>query len=106
MSNNNKQRTYARKRMISRKGKENINESDASYLLKLVLVLLLGTFWLKFSNPLTFGNFALAGFPVGLVIGLILINKFEKFQFNRKIWYATLLVVTVISFFVPAGVLL
>jgi hypothetical protein len=50
-SQKNKERTYARNRKFSRKGNEKIYERDSTYLLKLVVVILLGTFWLKFSQP-------------------------------------------------------
>lgn len=102
----NKERTYARNRAVSRKGRENIYESDSTFLLKLVLVLLLGTFWLKFSQPLTVGDFVLSGIPLGLIVGVLIVGKFEHFQFDRKIWYVVLLVTTLISYFVPAGIVI
>lgn len=113
MSQQNKQtksrpRTYARNRtsVISRRGRENIFESDSTYLLKLVVFVLLGTLWLKFQSPITIGSMPLNGLPIGLLVGLLLVAKFEKYQFNRKIWYAILLVVTIICYFVPAGIVI
>lgn len=99
-----KERTYARNRQISRKGKENIYESDSTYFLKLILVVLLGMLWLKFSEPLQMGSLILTGIPLGLMAGVLIVSKFEHFQFDRKIWYAILVIVTVISYFVPAGI--
>lgn len=101
-------RTYARNRAtaISRKGRENIFESDSTYLLKLVAFVLLGTLWLKFKDPIVWLNMPLNAIPVGLFIGLLLVARFEKYQFNRKIWYAILIVVTIICYFVPAGILI
>lgn len=99
-------RTYARNRSVSRRGRENIYESDGTYFLKLVLVLLLGTFWLKFASPLALGPFLIPAFPVGLLLGLFLVSKFEHFQFDRKIWYAILLLSTVVSYFLPAGIVI
>ncbi len=81
-------------------------ESDSTYFLKLVLVVLLGTFWLKFVEPLTIGGIFLSGIPIGLLAGLIIVSKFEHFETDRKIWYAILVVVTVVSYFVPAGIVL
>ena len=71
-------RTYARNRaaVISRSGNEKIFESDGTYLLKLVAFVLLGTLWLKFSQPIVW------------------------------IWYAILIVVTIICYFVPAGIVI
>jgi hypothetical protein len=102
----NKQRTYARNRSVSRRGYIKSSETDGQYLLKLVLVMLLGTVWLKFSTPLQIGPFVAGGVPVGMLFGLFMISRFEKMQYDRKIWYAILLIVTVISFFAPAGIVI
>ncbi len=105
-SQKHKTRTYARNRHFSRKGNEKIYESDRTYILKLVAVILLGTLWLKFQQPFMVAGLTVTAFPLGLVLGLFLVNRLEQFQFNRKIWYAILFVVTVISYFLPAGVVL
>lgn len=102
----NKQRTYARNRVFSRRGNEKIYETDATYFLKLVVCILLGTLWLKFSAPLQIGSFGLNGIPVGMFFGLLLVNRFEKLQYDRKIWYAMLILVTIVSYFLPAGILI
>jgi len=101
-------RTYARNRAasVTRTGRERIFESDGTYFLKLVVFVLLGTFWLKFQQPVTWLGLPFSGVPIGLLVGLILVSRFEKYQADRKIWYAILLVVTIISYFVPAGVVL
>jgi len=82
------------------------SETDGEYLLKLVLVLILGTMWLKFEDPLMFGAVPVAGIPIGLIAGLLLVEHFEKLQTDRKIWYVVLLLVTVLSYFLPAGIML
>lgn len=99
-------RTYARNRAasISRRGYEKVFESDGTYFLKLVAFTLLGTLWLKFQQPLTWLGVPLTAVPVGFLVGLVLVNRFEKYQSDRKIWYAILLVVTIICYFVPAGI--
>lgn len=101
-------RTYARNRAasISRRGYEKIVESDSTYFLKLVLCVLLGTLWLKFGQPISWQGIPLGGIPAGFLVGLILVNRFEKLQSDRKIWYAILIVVTIISYFVPAGIVI
>ena len=99
-------RTYARNRSFSRKGNEKIYESDGMYLTKLILVILLGSFWLKFHSPLVWGDFYLNGLPLGLIVGLFLVGKYEQFQANRKIWYAILLITAIISYFLPSGIVL
>ena len=80
-------------------------ESDSTYFLKLVLYIVLGTFWLKFSEPLVFGSFVLNGLPVGLVLGL-LFARHDHFQVDRKIEYAILLLMTIVSYFLPAGIVI
>ena len=99
-------RTYARNRAISRRGNENIYETDGAYLTKLILVILLGSFWLKFGSPLEFGEFVLSAVPIGLIVGLFLVSKYEHFQADRKIWYAILFVVTIVSYFLPSGIVI
>ena len=105
-SKRNKQRTYARNRVVSRKGYLLSNESDGQYLLKLVLIILLGTLWLKFEHPLWIGAFPIGAIPVVMIFGLLLVSRIEKQQFDRKIWYAILLVVTVISYIGAAGIVI
>ena len=102
----NKQRTYARNRAFSRKGNEKIYESDGKYFLKLVLCVILGTLWIKFKAPIALGGVPLNGIPVGLLFGLLIVSRFEKFQYDRKIWYAILILVTIVCYFLPAGVLM
>lgn len=106
MPSKNKERTYNKNRLISRKGRENVYESDSSYLLKLVIVVLLGVFWLKLNAPLSLGFLKLGAFPVGFFIGLILVNRLERLQFNRKIYYTVLILMTVISYFASAGIVI
>jgi NhaP-type Na+/H+ or K+/H+ antiporter len=103
-----KTRTYARFRAatVSRRGYEKSFESDATYFLKLVVFVLLGTLWLKFQQPIEWLGVPFMGVPLGLLIGLIFVGKFEKYQSDRKIWYAILIVVAVISYFVPAGIVI
>lgn len=101
-----KQRTYARNRVFSRTGREKSYESDGQYFLKLVLVIILATLWLKFRSPATFFGIPFFGIPVGMIIGLLLVTRFEKFQYNRKIWYVVLIIVTILSYFLPAGIVI
>ena len=99
-------RTYARNRSTAVRASSALVESDSTYFLKLVIVVILGTFWLKFAQPLSWQGIPFGGLPIGAIIGLIGIKLFEKNQFDRKIWYAVLIVVTIICYFVPAGIVL
>lgn len=107
-TNQKRPRTYARNRAtaVTRTGREKIFESDGTYFLKLVVFVLLGTFWLKFQQPISWLGVPFSGVPAGMLVGLILVSRSEKIQADRKIWYAILLVVTIISYFVPAGIVL
>jgi hypothetical protein len=101
-------RTYARFRSaaISRRGYEKTFETDSTYFLKLVVFVLLGTFWLKFQQPVIWLGVPFSGIPAGLLVGILLVNKFEKYQSDRKIWYAILIVVAILCYFVPAGIVI
>jgi uncharacterized membrane protein len=80
-------------------------ETDSAYFLKLILYVLLGTFWLRFASPITIGYLTLNGFPLGLLLGLLFASH-DHFQIDRKIEYAILVIVTIITFFLPAGIVL
>ena len=100
-------RTYARNRhSVSRRGYEKIFETDGSYLLKLVIFIILGTMWLKFNQPVEWFGLHINALPLGLVVGLVLVNLVEKYQFNRKIWYAVLIIVGIVTYFLPAGIII
>jgi len=85
---------------------ERVYETDGTYFLKLVVFVLLGTLWLKLKEPILWLGVPLNGIPLGLFIGLILISTIEKHQSDRKIWYAAILIVTIICYFVPAGIVI
>lgn len=99
-------RTYARNRSVSRTGNEKIFETDSTYFLKLVAFALLGTLWIKFGAPIAWQGITIASIPLGFFVGLLLVSRFEKHQSDRKIWYAILLVVTIICNFLPAGIVI
>lgn len=87
------------------KKKQKTVETDSAYFLKLVLYIVLGTFWLKFAEPLQIGAFLINGFPLGLILGLIFASH-DHFQVDRKIEYAILIVMTIVTYFLPAGIIL
>jgi hypothetical protein len=103
----NKDRTYARNRTeLSRRGFEKNPESDGVFLLKLVLVVLAGSFWLKFGEPMALGSLPLSGVPAGLLIGLLVIHLFERRKDNRRTFFAVIIIVGILSFFLPSGIVL
>lgn len=79
-------------------------EKDSTYFLKLVIYVILGTFWIKFSDPVYLGSFVLNGVPLGLCVGLIIASH-DHFQVDRKLEYAVLVLMTIVSYFLPAGII-
>lgn len=98
-------RTYARNRP-RRNYKERIAEADGVYFLKLVIVVILSTLWLKLATPMSWNGIPLGGFPIGALVTIIAIRLLEKDQTDRKIWFAVLVMVTILSYFVPAGIII
>ena len=81
------------------------SESDSTFLFKIVLYVIFGALWLKFAIPLHVGPWTIGAFPLGLILGLVFASH-ENFQIDRKIEYAILVMMTVLTFFVPAAILL
>ena len=86
--------------MAKAKTKRSANtELDSTYLLKMVLYLVLGSFWLK----ITYGNqTSQIPIPLGFIVGLIIASR-EKFQIDRKMEFAILLMAMFIGFWLPIG---
>lgn len=100
-------RTYARNRaQAAVQYRPRFVEADSTYFLKLICVVLLGTLWIKLSSPVSWHGMPFGGLPLGTCLGLIAIKLFEKDPFDRRIWYAVLIVVTIVSYFVPAGIII
>lgn len=106
MATKTKKMKKPRAKSRTKRAVERVFESDSTYFLKLVVVVLCGTLWLKFQQPLELGALPVTALPLGLLLGVILVKVFEKHQADRKIWYAVLLVVGIICYFVPAGIVL
>ena len=81
------------------------NEPDSTYFFKIVLFIILGSLWLKFQTPLAFGDFLLRGLPLGLFVGLLFASH-DHFRMDRKIEYAILLIMTIVSVFLPVGIII
>lgn len=92
-----------KKSVKSKKGQS--NEADSAYFLKLVLYILLGATWIKFAVPLSIGAFQLNGAPIGMLFGIVLASH-DHFAIDRKIEYAILIIMMVITYFLPAGIVL
>lgn len=75
-------------------------EFDAAYFLKIVLYLIVGAQWIRFTNT---SNTVQIPIPVGLIIGVVFAAH-EHFQLDRKIEYALLLVAMFVGFWSQIGV--
>lgn len=82
------------------KKKNQTTQLDGVYILKMVLYLLLGTQWLWFLTK-TGSRIPL---PLGLLIG-VAFTTHERFQIDRKIEYAVLLVATLVGFVGGIGIM-
>lgn len=80
-------------------------ETDSVYFLKLILYMLLGATWIKFATPLSLGPFQLNGLPIGMLFG-IMFAAHDHFAIDRKIEYAILIIMMVLTYFLPAGIVL
>jgi hypothetical protein len=72
-------------------------ELDSVFVLKLVIYLILGSFWVRIVN----GD-SVIPLPVGLVLGLAFAAH-DHFKIDRKVEYAFLLLAMFISFWLPLG---
>lgn len=82
--------------------KRKAEELDTIYMLKMVLYLILGSFWVKISGGS--GSWQIP-IPVGLFIGVFFASR-EKFQIDRKLEYAILLMAMFIGFWLPLGLVI
>ena len=82
-----------------------IYEKESAFFFKLVIFILLSALWLRLENPISVGPLSVQAFPLGLIVALLLVVKLEKYQFNRKIWYATLILMAILTSFTPVGIM-
>ena len=90
--------------MVKKKQKNAETESDSTYFLKLVLYIIMGTLWIKFTQPIELLGLVINGLPLGLLVGLFFASH-DHFQIDRKIEYAILIVMTIVTYFLPAGII-
>ncbi|MCA9331533.1 hypothetical protein KC968_01170 [Candidatus Saccharibacteria bacterium] len=85
--------------MPKKQSKITQNELDTVYFLKLVVYMILGSLWLKFTD----GSSVQMPLPLGFMAGLILASH-DKIQLDRKIGFAVLLVAMLVGFWMPFGI--
>ena len=89
--------------MAKRKNKNQTNETDGGFLLKIVLYAVLGSLWLKVQTSTTISSTSLSiPLPLGLAVG-VLFSSHEHFQIDRKIEYAVLVVAALVGLIIPFG---
>jgi hypothetical protein len=79
-------------------------EADSTYLVKILLFFILGTFWVRLVD-VNVGFLNHVSLPAGFLIGL-LIAQHEHFQIDRKIEFLILIVATFVSYFLPMGLVI
>ncbi len=87
--------------MAKAKQKSSKTDVEGLYFLKLVLFLILGSFWIRIGNGSTWQ----IPVPIGLLVGLLLARN-DRFKIDRKIEYAVLLIAMFIGFWTPMGMLI
>ena len=75
-------------------------ELDSVYLLKLVLYLIVGAQWIRFTNVAGTTQFPV---PIGLIFG-VLFASHDHFQIDRKIEFAVLLIAMLVGFWSQVGI--
>jgi len=83
----------------SKVNKQENQELDGVYMLKIVLFVILGSIWLKITKD---GSDLTVPIPVGLIIGL-LFTTHEYFRVDRKIEYAVLACAALFGYLAPYG---
>lgn len=83
--------------MAKTKKKQQTDQYDIVFALKLIMFVALGSTWLKVIN-----DNSVLPIPLGLVIGLLLASH-EHFAIDRKIEYAVLIIAALVGFIVPYG---
>jgi hypothetical protein len=73
-------------------------ELDSIYILKLVIYLIVGSFWVKIVQ----GESLQIPVPIGPVLGLWFASR-DHFRIDRKIEYAILLMSALVGFWAPLG---
>jgi len=89
----------AKTKQKARTKKQSNYQQDSAYFLKMVLYLVIGSFWVRIANNAQTTQIPI---PVGLIVGL-LFAAHEHFQIDRKLEYAILLMAMFIGFWLPIG---
>jgi len=87
------------KTKTTKKPKAGAAELDSTFFLKLVLYVIIGAQWLRFTTA----SGSQVPLPIGLFIGILFVQH-DHFRIDRKIEMAVLLVAMMIGFYGQVGV--
>lgn len=91
-----------KQKQVPKKTKKQENqELDGAFVLKLVVLVILGSLWIRFKHG---GAGLHVPIPIGLIIGMLLTTN-EMFRIDRKIEYAVLISATLFGLTAPYGIL-
>lgn len=79
--------------------KQENQEMDGAFVLKVALFVILGSMWLKITKDSSSLHIPI---PVGLIVGL-LFTTHEYFRVDRKIEYAVLVCAALFGYIAPYG---
>lgn len=86
-------------KLVTKRKQKPSNNTDSGFFLKLVILVIVGSIWLKASK----GSSWQLPLPIGLIAGLFLVSK-ESIKQDRKLGYAVLLVAMLVGFWTPIGI--
>lgn len=86
------------KRKLRRRQNSSGIEPDGAFVLKLVAYLIAGSLWLRINK-----DSSQVSLPLGFMVAL-LFTRHEKFQIDRKIEYAVLLMALFLGFWLIPGI--
>jgi hypothetical protein len=92
------------KKQTQKKANQKTDEKASTYLLKVMLFFILGTFWLRLDS-VDWGPFKHFSIPLGFFIGLVFAAH-EHFEIDQKMEYVVLIISTFASFYLPVGIVL
>lgn len=89
-----------------RRNRQTSTETDGQFLLKLAITIILGSVWLRWHQGLTLNGMILPPLPIGMIVGMLMVHQFERYQIDRKIWFVALVIAAIMSYFIPSGIVI
>lgn len=89
-----------KQKINNKKNTKQASETDSAYILKIVLFLIIGSQWLRLTDPNMTQQIPL---PIGLLAGFFFAAH-DHFQIDRKIEYAVLVLACLVGFWTQVGI--